>query len=397
MGKDWKYILYVGGAIVLFVVVQLMSPKQYDWTVTYSHDDKNPFGAFALYELMPTIFKEGKIDHHFKTIYEVKESLKEGQNIFILASDFEGDKPDTEFLLKHVEKGGHVFISANYFRGVFRDTLQLRMRDYFLDDVTSLNKDSSSLKLSNSSLDTLENYWFAKNNVTTYFNRFDTVNTTVMAENSYGHPVTIRVKRGKGSFILNSTPLAFTNIYLLSSNNNEFISSTLSALPDRDVSWTEYYHIGRMESGSPLRFILTEEPLAWAYYITIGAILIFMVFEAKRKQRIIPIVKPLQNTSLEFVSTIGNLYYQNGDHKNIAEKKIAFLLDFIRTNYLVRTTTFNEEFYEIVSRKSGHSIDEVRDLFKSIIFINSSTMISPEQLMSLNKKIEQFFRTESSK
>ena len=391
MRKDWKYILYVGGAILLFLMVQLASPKQYDWTVTFSHDDKNPFGAFALYELMPTLFKQGKIDHHFKTIYEVKESLKPGQNIFILASQFDGDKADTEILLKHVEKGGHVFISANSFRGVFRDTLGLNMREYFFDDVTTVTKDSASLHFASTTLDTTSNYWFAQNNITTYFNRFDTTATTVIAKNGYGNPVTIRMKRGKGSFILNSTPLVFTNIYLLTQNNQEFISSTLSALPDTDLSWTEYYHIGRMESGSPLRFILTTEPLAWAYYITIAGILIFMVFEAKRKQRIIPVIKPLQNTSLEFVSTIGNLYYQSGDHKNIAEKKIAFLLDYIRTNYLVRTTTFNDEFYENVARKSGHSFEDIRDLFKSIIFVNSSTMISAAQLMSLNEKIEHFF------
>ncbi len=391
MRKDWKYILYVGGAIALFVIVQLASPKQYDWTVTFSHDDKNPFGAFALYELMPTLFKERKVDHHFKTIYEVKESLKPDQNIFILASQFDGDKADTEILLKHVEKGGHVFISANYFRGVFRDTLNLAMRDVFFNDVSSETKDSASLYLANTSLDTTTTYWFARNNVTTYFNRFDTAQTSVIAKNGYGYPVTLSVRRGKGSFILNSTPLVFTNIYLLAANNNEFVSSTLSTLPDNDVSWTEYYHVGRMESGSPLRFILTTEPLAWAYYITVGAILIFMIFEAKRKQRIIPVIKPLQNTSLEFVSTIGNLYYERGDHKNMADKQIAFLLDFIRTHYLVRTSAFNEEFYEAVAKKSGHAVYDIRDLFKLIIYINSSTMISAEQLMSLNNKIEQFF------
>jgi hypothetical protein len=32
--------------------------------------------------------------------------------------------------------------------------------------------------------------------------------------------------------------------------------------------WTEYYHLGRMESTTPLRFILTNEPLRWGYYIT---------------------------------------------------------------------------------------------------------------------------------
>lgn len=391
MRKDWKYILYVGGALTLFVLVQLASPKQYNWTVTFSHEDKNPYGAFALYELMPTLFEEGKIEHHFKTIYEVKESLKPDQNIFILASSFDGDKPDTEVLLKHVENGGNVFISAHAFGGVFRDTLSLELRDHFLENITDQSKDSTTLHFSNLNLDTLANYRFAQGNVTTYFHAFEKSNTTVLARNSYGNPVTLRIKQGKGNLILNSTPMAFTNIYLLSANTHEYVASTLSALPDKDISWTEFYHVGRMESGSPLRFILTTEPLAWAYYITIAAILVFMIFEAKRKQRIIPVIKPLQNTSLEFVSTIGNLYFQNSDHKNIAEKKIAFLLDFIRTHYLVRTTHFNDEFYETLSKKSGYGLDEIRDLFKLINFINSSTMISSQQLVSLNQKIEHFF------
>jgi hypothetical protein len=391
MRKDWKYLLYVGGAVLLYVLVQLASPKQYDWTVTFSHDDKNPYGAYALFELMPTLFSERRIDHHFKTVYEVKDEIKPDQNIFILASEFQGDKTDTEVLLNHVERGGNVFISAQSFKGVFRDTLKIKLRDSFISDFTSQKNDSTWIEFSNPSLHQDARYWFAKGNTSIHFREFDTLNTTAIARNSEGDPVTVRVKRGKGSFILNTTPLAFTNIYLLSSNNHEFVAATLSALPDKNVLWTEYYHIGRMESGSPLRFILTTEPLAWAYYLTVTAVLVFMVFEAKRKQRIIPIIKPLQNTSLEFVATIGNLYYQHGDHKNIADKKIAFLLDFIRTHYFVRANVFNEEFYETLSKKSGHTLDEIRELFKLVILVNSSTMISSGQLMTLNRKIEDFF------
>jgi hypothetical protein len=147
-----------------------------------------------------------------------------------------------------------------------------------------------------------------------------------------------------------------------------------------------------MESKTPLRFILNNEPLAWAYYLTIGAVVVFMLFEAKRKQRIIPIVKPLPNTSLEFVSTIGNLYYQNGDHKNIAEKKINFLLEHIRSSFLLKTLYWNEEFFRTVANKSGNTTEDVQRLFKKINFIQSSSMISAEQLMDLNDAIEQFLK-----
>jgi hypothetical protein len=168
------------------------------------------------------------------------------------------------------------------------------------------------------------------------------------------------------------------------------VSATLSCLPDSDIRWTEFYHLGRREAKTPLRFVLTNEPLAWAYYIVIGSVLLFMLFEAKRRQRIIPVIKPPANTSLEFVSTIGNLYYQGGDHKNMAEKKINFLLEQIRTRYLLKTTQFNDEFIGALAAKSGHSKEQVETLFRAISFITSSTMISAGQLVDLNHKIEVF-------
>jgi len=115
-----------------------------------------------------------------------------------------------------------------------------------------------------------------------------------------------------------------------------------------------------------------------------------MVFEAKRKQRVIPILPPLPNTSLEFVTTIGNLYYRNGNHKDIADKKIAFLLEQIRTRYKLRTNELDEAFFEALSSKSGKDIGEIRRLFRTIGFIQSMRLISPGQLMDLNEKIECF-------
>jgi hypothetical protein len=393
MRKDWKYIMYVGGAVLLFVMVKLMAPKQHDWTMTLAYDDKNPYGTYALFELFPDLIPGSKVEHSYNTILELEDSLSIDKTFFILASTFSGDKTETKVLLDHVSRGGSAFISAQYFRGIFADTLDLHTYDYFFKDLDGITRDDSSyLAFENPTLDTTSHYFYLRDNINLYFDRFDTTRTTVIAENDLHQPVTLRIAYGKGNFILSSTPLAFTNIYLLSANNREFVSSVLSTLPGKDIIWTEFYQVGRMESKTPLRFILNNEPLAWAYYLTIGAVLVFMLFEAKRKQRIIPIVKPLPNTSLEFVSTIGNLYYQNGDHKNIAEKKINFLLEHIRSSFLLKTLHWNEEFFRTVANKSGNTTEDVQRLFKKINFIQSSSMISAEQLMDLNDAIEQFLK-----
>jgi hypothetical protein len=388
--KDWKYILYVFGAIAIFVMVKLIGPKQFDWTVTYAHDDKDPYGTYALSNLLPSLFENKKISHGYKTLYELKDSLDKKDNIIIIASGFNPGKEDTDVLLHHVHNGASAFISAQSFYGTLSDTLNVSTIDQFFSEADRFGRDTTYLQLVNEYSNTTQQYGYSRNNVYDAFHKFDTTRSTVIARNDYGKPVTLRIKWGKGNLILNSTPMAFTNIYFLSQNNHAFISETLSYLPSENVRRTEYYHVGRMESSSPLRFILNNEALKWAYYITLAALLIFMLFEAKRKQRIIPIIKPLANTSLEFVSTIGNLYYQNGDHKNMAEKRITFLLEQIRSKYLLKTNDLNDDFFFALSGKSGKNQEQVRQLFNTIAIIQSSPRISAEQLLDLDRKIEQF-------
>jgi hypothetical protein len=391
MRKDWKYILYLSVAFGLFAWVKLMSPKPINWRVTFGHDDHNPFGGYVLNELLPSVFGDTGIHHSYETLYEIKDSLKRNGNILILCSNFSAGKEDTDALLKHVEKGGTALIAAGQFWGHFADTLKLSTRDYlFKDGVIALPvEDSASLHFVNYALDTIRQFNFKRDNIHDYFNKFDTTRTSVIAVNELGQPVALRVTWGKGSLILNSTPLAFTNIYLLSDPNHEFPSTLLSYLPHGHLEWTEYYHLGRMEAATPLRFILTNEALRWAYYLVIVSLLIFMIFEMKRRQRIIPVIKPLANTTLEFVSTIGNLYYQNGEHKNIAEKKISFFLEHIRTRFWISTTKMDEEFIRMLNRKSGIPENEIRALLTAMAIIHSKQEVTAQELVDLNRTIER--------
>lgn len=392
MTKDWKYFLYVATAVGLFVVVKLLSPKQHDWTVTFSHEDKNPYGAFALGKLLPQFFDDN-IRHSYQTLYELRDSLKKTDNIIIIASAFSAGKEDCAALLNHVSDGGSAFISAQYFRGHFADTLNVGTYDYFFtsQDITTSN-DSAAIRFVNPMLDTTAAFFYRRANIHDYFSEFDTTKTMVIATNERNLPVAIRVAWGKGNLILNCTPLAFTNIYVLSGNRG-FPSGMLSYLPTASVLWTEYYHLGRQEIGTPLRFVLTNKPLRWGYYIAVFLILMFILFEVRRKQRLIPIIKPLRNTTLEFVRTIADLYFQRGDHKNIAEKKILFLLETIRSNYWVNTSKLDKNFTIALAGKTGRSEQEIEELVNTIKSIQQKESVSSHELIDFNSKIERFNRT----
>ncbi len=389
MKKDWKYILYLSAFIGIYVVVQLISPKNHNWSISLSHTDKDPYGTYVLNELLPDLFDS--VENTNKTLYELFENKVENTSLLSFSTSLNMAKEDTESLLQFVSNGNTVFLSSHYFNGKLADTLNIDTNDYlFVGNGTIDQRDSVTLHFSNPSLDTMVSYKYRRDNAHNYFKAYDSLRTTIIGRNDLGKPVTLLMTIGKGSLIVNSTPLAFTNINILHGKNHNFVSNSLSYLNKQKLVWTEFYHLGRMEAGTPLRFILTQEPLTWAYYITIIAILFFILFESKRKQRIIPIIAPLKNTTLEFVSTIGNLYYQQGDHKNIAEKKIVFFYDTLRSRYHLDMALVDDIKY--VARKTGNHEALTLMLFNHIKNIQKKQEISSEELIALNKQIEAFIR-----
>lgn len=390
MKRDIKYLSILLGAVLIFIVYNVLTPKPVIWNPTFSHQDKNPFGSYLIGERLPDIFPDQDIEILRQTIYELKDSGL--QNLLILSEGISLPEEDIDALLEIVENGSNVFIASQYFKREFADTLQIDLGDnVFNRNVinNSSTNDSASLSFVNHSL-SHEKFVYSKANVPVYFSDFDSLNTTIVAVNNLEQPILIKIPMGKGNLFLCSTPLAFTNNYLLDRNNSEFISQALSYLPQNDLVWTEYYQLGRMEAATPLRYFLSSPALKWALYIALISLIVFMIFESKRKQRIIPIITPLKNTTLEFIGTISNLYFQKKDHKSIAEKRINFFLDKIRSHYFLNRQKGDTDFIEQLVNKSGNDHESVKLLFGQIDFIRSREKISERELLSLNKRIDDF-------
>ena len=151
-----------------------------------------------------------------------------------------------------------------------------------------------------------------------------------------------------------------------------------------------YKEVNKYQS-TPIRYILSQPSLKWAYFTLIISLIFFVIFRGRRDQRVIPIIKPLSNTTLEFVETVGNLYFRQSNHKNIADKKITYFLDFIRIKYSLKTLQLNDELVKQLSEKSAIDVIELRKLFKLINLVSVSTSIKKETLLELNNQIENFY------
>ena len=116
-----------------------------------------------------------------------------------------------------------------------------------------------------------------------------------------------------------------------------------------------------------------------------------MIFKGRRDQRIIPVIKPLANTTLEFINTVGNLYYKQSNHKNIADKKIMYFMDYVRAKYSLRTLNLNDELISQLSEKSYVDKSEINKMIELINVVSISETIKQATLIELNNLIENFY------
>jgi hypothetical protein len=218
--------------------------------------------------------------------------------------------------------------------------------------------------------------------------------------------VLLRVRAGEGAFILSSTPLFYTNYFMVHPENQQFISYALSQLPpDSEIYWDEYYKVSRIErrrrqgeeeeKPSLFAYLMEKEALRWALWVLGAALLLFAAFESKRRQRIIPVVRPLPNTTLDFTRTVGQLYFQHQDHKSLAEKKIRFLLDFIRSRYYLKTPVSAPEFVASLSGKSGLPREEIAELVYLIRRIQKQTVVTENELIDLELRANAIYQTKA--
>lgn len=393
MGK--RYYIILGALVLLFILVNAGSPSAVSWKPTFKKKDKNPYGAEVTYVFLEDIYGKGNIDNNRVSPFEYLDKNLNEFNVIYIQSTIKPTDTDAKAILEFIERGNNVFVAAQNFSGPLADTLGLS--GWGMHDIPYSSKDSVTLSFTNPTLEKME-YSFKHDHVLNYIetDTTDGRNFLMLSESSDYQPHFVKVSYGKGNLYYHCNPLIFTNFNILhASNQQKYISTCLSYLPKKKTLWSEFYSAGgSQEADTDLRYILKNPQLRWAYYILLTFVGIFLIFESKRRQRAIPVVLPPRNTTLEFVETTGRLYFQQGNHSNLAIKKITFFLEKVRTKFYINTSVLDENFIESLASKSGVPQEEIRILVKEFERIKKTagnTNISEKQLLELNKKIESFY------
>ncbi len=382
------YLIVAAILLIIYVVAQVNRPKAIDWTETLNDKAKAPFGTYVLFSRLHDLFPGSGTVPYRQPVYNViaEDSVKQSSYI-IICQGIELSEPDYGQLIKYIKQGNDVFIAAEYYGKLIGKNLDIKTIDYY-----QFGKAINNVNFLSPYLNPKHHFAVDKGTGSCYFTKFDTLNAVVLGENINHQANFIKYSFGKGNLYLSANPKLFSNYSLLKPVGAAYAATSLSFVKNtRKIIWDEYYTQGDTGGDSPMRLFLSNETLQWAYYITLFSLLIFVLFEIKRRQRIIPVIEPLKNSTLDFVNVVGQVYYEKRNNANIAHKTILYLLSYLRDEYQVKTSKTDDEFKEKLIAKLGLESSFAGDLVNYINYINVQEHVTDRELIELNKLIEKFY------
>ena len=384
--KDLKiYLASATFLLIVYITIEYNKPQPQNWEPTLYYGDKIPFGTYILHRQLTDIFPGATVTNTNRSIYEEFHDAKPlPGNYLIIAKSVGMSKLDFNEMLKYIKAGNNVFISTLQWTGHIADTLSIETSTNYL-------KKSPGLNFTNEQLKRDSDYLFDKGISTLYFSKFDTTKATVIGKNSAGYSNLLSFKFGKGNLYVCANPEVFTNYNLLKPTGADYAAKIFSYLsPKQNIYWDQHQNHDIADEESPMRVFFSYASLQWAYYISLFSLVLFIVYDIKRRQRVIPIINPLKNATLDFVTVVGQVYYEKRDNANIAAKKILYLLGYLRDQYQLKTNKLDSEFVTAMAQKTGIDISFARELVNHINYLAVQQRVTDNELITLNQLIEKF-------
>jgi hypothetical protein len=385
------------------------------WRLYLSKDSKLPYGNFLAYSSLKYYFPQTKIQtlaksFRYNSIDDKMKYDSTGPSLLVLQGlDFYLSAEEWRSLKSFISSGNEVILFCSRLDDKIEKELKCYKRQPRRDE-EQVNYSRSSAKENEAVLSMADDphtqYGYKGRSLLGFFAFGQDTTTAVQDSNGvyfssyadtlgYAHdqPDFIRYSLGGGHLTLHAAPLVLSNYFLLQDSNENYLASIWQSFPANvsGIYWNDYYK--RRQESSGIGMLFNYPATRLAMLLAIATMLAYVLFEGKRKQRMIPIIPPLKNDSVSFVETVGRLYYNKGNHTNLAQKMIQRFMEWVRARYYLNTNVLNDEFTRQLTAKSGQPEAHVRALVDMIHEIKMGTAyIDDPYLYQLYVAIRLFYK-----
>ncbi len=406
MVKKGRYSLFM---LAVVCGMGSCSPKKSlpDLRESYSYKDTKPFGASVAYHIFANAYPEQNVELIKKDFAESSPDRYnqwdyDTSSLYInISRNFFISNRDAESLLDFAYKGNTVFIASaiidtNLLAKIYckqKADLSVYMSNGDQLIYTSLRyTDELSLYK-----DSFRYFYYPFNK---YFSEINSSYARKAGGNADGKTNFFAFFWGKGRIFFHCEPRAFSNYFLLTGNNSLYMQELMQMLPahPQNIYWDNIHNTRNFRSDgdegsvSTLDMLMKYPALSRAFFISLGLLLLYIFFNSKRRQRIIPVIKPTENNSIAFTEAIAGLYLGKKDNKLISEKMITYFNEHVRSKYLMHINVQDPGYADMLSRKSGVSSEITAPLADAMRQMAASPRVSDQQLLLLNGLTEKFFK-----
>ena len=405
MRKQLPYILaaiLLCAVVLLFITGSNKRNRQFDERITLRKKDKIPYGTYVAHKNLTYIFPRARVytSRREPGYWDSVDTDNSGQVYIIITGRFSATELEMKKIIEFVKNGNDVFISARYISADADRILGCNTSSFDLNLFSDGDMAKNMMvSLSDPPFKGQHEYYYPGKKFNTYFSSLDTATTRVLGYDEDDRPNYVLLKAGKGNLLVHLEPLTFTNYFLLHKDNIDYYEKALSLLnPDANkVVWDEYFLYKRSyerpeKKRNWLSVLFRYPSLRTALLTAIITLLIYALLEMRRKQRIIPVITKPRNDSMDFVKTVGRLYHDKGDHKNLCKKMGAYFLEHVRNRYKLTTVNLDEAFIKNLQFKTNCEEYEIRSIVSFIKYTDDATAISHRELSDFHKQLEAFYK-----
>ncbi|HRO42435.1 MAG TPA: hypothetical protein PL009_06345 [Flavipsychrobacter sp.] len=392
--------------------------KKTSWRVTLDKKDKKPYGGFLAYQSLQYFFPKADIlalsrGFRYGSIDSKMMSHKNGKTLLVAVGlDFYLSEIELKKLIAFVKEGNEVIIFARQFDDKLQQLLHCKTIDHGYEETPLNTHNDGSLNLKSLTVANSTKTFgyhgrsilasFIQLNDTTDLEKKNEVDSSTFKHtipdilgSAKNNPNFIRYKLGDGHISLHAAPLVMSNYFLLQNDNKDYLQRIWNTFPNNisRIYWNDYFK--RNSKASDLSVLLNYPATRWAFFIAIFGLLVYVLFESKRRQRIIPVLTSPENNSVSFVETVGRLYYNHGNHTNLGEKIIQHFFEWVRTHYFLSTTRLDEQFERQLIQKSALPETTIKTLLERIKAVHIERKeIDETELYQLYNIIQQFYKND---
>ncbi len=405
-----KALPYILGCLLPVLLLALMigeNKERFDHRITLNKKDKKPYGTYVAHHNLGYIFPEAKITLNRNGPGFWKEDVLDYDNgnqvMIIVCKEFNASNAELTELFHFASRGNDVLISSYDFSN--------DVQDFFHFDISYADAgfpvyenfselDTLQLRLMQPPFSKTDNqYGYPGRKFYSWFNAIDSSMSYVLGTSANSNGVAIKLRVAEGSFIIHTAPLAFSNYFLLHKNNMGYYNQLLSLLNNHasTLVWDEYYlhkpPNGLQKKASPLRVLMEQPAFRMALLTALAGLILFVLLGIKRRQRIIPAAAVPKNDSLDFVKTIGRLYFQKKDNKNLCQKMSLYFTDYVHSHFSIATGNMDSDFTSRLSKKSGCDPQIIQSITTYIRFIQETPSVHDRQVAEFYQLLDRFYKT----